>query len=184
VSSRALTPFSYLVLALVGRNGATAHELVRMQRHGEAYFAHAESQWYAEPKRLAALGLLSAEVEPGVTRERTRYRLTEAGVAALRSWLPEPPRPPHVSSEGIVKVLAADLGRDEDVAASIASLRPELERMLAQLAEGEANVGALPHRARYLRLNHRLAHAVLEAHLAWVDEVERELGGEAPGEPS
>ena len=176
MSNPPLTPFSYLVLALVGRNGATPHELVGMQRRGEVYFAHAESQWYAEPKRLAALGLLSAEREQGMTRERTRYRLTSDGREALARWLPEPPRAPHVGSEGIVKVLAADLGRDEDVVASVTSLRPELERMLAQLAEGEAHASSVPHRARYLRLNHRLARAVLEAHLAWVDDVEHELG--------
>lgn len=176
MSSDALTTFSYLVLALVGRSGATAHELVQMQRRGEAYFAYAGSQWYAEPKRLAALGLLQAEREPGRTRERTRYHLTEAGRDALVEWLPSAPRPPHVGSEAVVKVLAADLGSDADVLESIRALRPELERMLASTDEGLRHVADVPHRERYLVLNHRLARRVLEAHLCWVDEVEAELG--------
>jgi DNA-binding PadR family transcriptional regulator len=164
------------VLTLVGRDGATAHELVQMQRRGEAYFAYAGSQWYAEPKRLASLGLLRAEREPGVTRERTRYHLNETGREALRRWLPEPPRPPHVGSEAIIKVLAADLASDDDVLTSIRALRPELERMLARTEEGRRLAADLPHRERYLLLNHRLATRVLQAHLQWVDEVEAELG--------
>jgi hypothetical protein len=34
----------------------------------------------------------------------------------------------------------------------------------------------LPHRERYLRLNHRLARKLVVAHLEWLDEVELELG--------
>jgi DNA-binding PadR family transcriptional regulator len=176
LSSDTLTPFSYLVLALVGRNGATAHELVGMQRKGEAYFDYAESQWYAEPKRLAHLGLLQGEREPGVTRERTRYRLTHQGREALVRWLPEAPRAPHVSSEAIIKVLAADLGSDEDVLVALRAMRPDLERMRAAADQGLADAASIPHRERYLLLNHRLAKRVLEAHMQWVDEVEAELG--------
>jgi len=36
--------------------------------------------------------------------------------------------------------------------------------------------GTIPGRERYLRLNHRLARRIVEAHTAWLDEVERELG--------
>jgi hypothetical protein len=34
---------------------------------------------------------------------------------------------------------------------------------------------SLPHGRKYLQLNYALARAVLEAHLAWLDEVERQL---------
>lgn len=146
-----------------------------MARSGEAYWSYAESQWYAEPKRLAKLGLLNGEREPGMTRERTRYRLTEAGGDAIRAWLSDPPAPPHVASEAVIKVLAADLGDAADVLAAVRALRPDLERMLAALAVSEEAAAAIPHRTRALRLNHRLARSVLEAHLAWVGEVEREL---------
>jgi len=176
LSSRLLTPFSYLVLTLVGRGGATAYELAQMQRRGEGYFGYASSQWYAEPKRLAALGLLAAEREPGRTRERTRYHLTDGGRAALARWVPTPPRPPHVDSEAIVKVLAADLVDEQDVLASIRALRPELERMRSSIEEGIRRAADFPHRERYLLLNHRLVQRVLDAHLEWVDEVEAELG--------
>lgn len=176
MSTTNLTTFSYLVLTLVGRDGATAYELAQMQRRGEGYFGYAGSQWYAEPKRLASLGLLRAEREPGRTRERTRYHLTDAGRDVLARWAPQPPRPPHVDSEAVVKVLAADLVDDADVLASIRALRPELERMRANIEEGIRRAADFPHRERYLLLNHRLVQRVLDAHLRWADEVEAELG--------
>jgi hypothetical protein len=38
-----------------------------------------ESHYYTEPKRLAKLGYLEARKEPGKTRERTVYALTDRG---------------------------------------------------------------------------------------------------------
>ena len=79
-----LTPFSYTILVLVGRGGAGPHDLVRMARQGRIYAAAADSQFYAEPKRLERLGYLSSRKEPGRTRERTHYSLTRKGLKALR----------------------------------------------------------------------------------------------------
>ena len=50
-----LTPFSYVVLVLIGDGGAGAHDLVRMGRRGGVYSTAADSQYYAEPKRLERL---------------------------------------------------------------------------------------------------------------------------------
>ena len=50
-----------------------------MMRRGRINHAAAPSQYYAEPKRLERLGLLTSSKEPGRTRERTVYRLTDAG---------------------------------------------------------------------------------------------------------
>ena len=65
-----LTPFSYTVLTLIGRDGAGPHDLVQYGRRGRVYSGAATSQYYAEPKRLASLGYLTAEKQPGKTRER------------------------------------------------------------------------------------------------------------------
>jgi DNA-binding PadR family transcriptional regulator len=80
---RELTLFSYEVLGLVGRNGAAPHDLLRMARRRRMLDWAGESQYYVEPKRLARLGYLEARKEPGQTRERTVYTLTEAGAAEL-----------------------------------------------------------------------------------------------------
>ena len=57
-------------------------------------------------------------------------------------------------------------------------LHADLDEISAALDEGEAEAGRLPHRERYLRLNHRLGRRVLDAHREWLAEVERELGGD------
>jgi DNA-binding PadR family transcriptional regulator len=49
-----------------------------------------ESQYYTEPKRLAKLGYLTARKEPGQTRERTVYTLTDKGLQALRAYAQTP----------------------------------------------------------------------------------------------
>jgi DNA-binding PadR family transcriptional regulator len=175
LSRQELTAFSYRVLALVGRNGAGAHDLVRMARRGRIYAYGAASQYYAEPKRLERLGYLSARKEPGKTRERTHYTLTEKGLAALREWGREPTPFPRMDHQGVTRVLAADLIGVEAVRASISALRAEIADVSARLDEAEAVAETLPHRRKYLLLNVRLARRLLEAHLTWVKDVEHEL---------
>ena len=176
MSTDALTPFAYVVLVLVGSGGASAHDLVRMNREGPIYWASADSQLYAEPKRLAALGYLDAERQPGKTRERTVYTLTERGREALRSWMEEPSAFSRLQLEPAIRLLAADLVGDVEVLRSLDGLRPVLDDLGRRLDAAEARAADLPHRARVLGLNHRLARAILEAHRDWLDEVDRELG--------
>lgn len=171
-----LNPFSYVVLALVGREGAGPHDLVSMMRRGRMYWTAAESHYYAEPKRLERLGYLTSRRERGKTTERTHYELTDAGREALRAWIAKPTPLPRIQQEAAVRLLAADLADDESVLASLRAMRTELIEASAQLDEGEALAAALPHRERYLLLIHRLGRSVVNAQLTWLDEVERELG--------
>src|SRR3954454_17782648 len=108
-----LTPFSYTVLVLVGERGAGPHDLVQMMRRGSVYWSSSESQWYAEPKRLEKLGLLRSRKEPGRTRARTHYDLTDARREALRARAVTPALFPRIQNEAIVRVLAADLVGDD-----------------------------------------------------------------------
>jgi DNA-binding PadR family transcriptional regulator len=175
LSNDALTPLSYTVLVLIGRGGAGPHDLVRMARQGRVYASAAESQYYAEPKRLEKLGYLSSEKQPGRTHARTHYFLTETAYEALREWAKEPVQFPGIRTEPIVRLLAADLVGDEPVRESLAALRPDIVDLLARLDVAEAAAQTLPHREKYLLLNHRLSRRVLQAYLEWLDEIEREL---------
>jgi DNA-binding PadR family transcriptional regulator len=177
LSSADLNPFSYVILALVGRGGAGPHDLVRMMRRGRVYWAAAESHFYAEPKRLERLGYLRSQKQPGRTRERTHYELTEQGERALVEWLAQPASFPRIQHEAVVRVLAGDLVDDGTTLESLDGLRAELAEISADLDAGEAAAGALPHRARYLRLVHSLGRRLVRAHEEWLEEVERELGG-------
>jgi DNA-binding PadR family transcriptional regulator len=176
--SSELTTFSHVVLVLVGENGAGAHDLRRMaERGGRLYWAAAPSQYYAEPKRLARLGFLEAHVEPGRTNPRTRYTLTDRGRAALREWLATPAPFPRIQHEPAVRLLAADLVEPDVVRRSLGGLRAQLDEQERLLDEGEAVARSLPHRERWLTINHRLSRRLIEAHRAWLDELDAELGG-------
>ncbi len=183
MSTDALTPFSYAVLTLVGRDGAGPHDLVRMARQGRVYWSAADSQWYAEPKRLARLGFLSAEKRPGRTRERTHYTLTDAGREALTAWAAEPARFPRIQHEAVTRLLLGDMVPDSVLVAGLEGLRSDIAEITAQLDAADAAAAEVPHRRRYLRLNHALARRIVEAHSTWIDQVERELGGAAPRRP-
>jgi DNA-binding PadR family transcriptional regulator len=175
MSRSELTQFSYGVLALIGRNGAGPHDLVQYGRRGRVYDRAANSQYYAEPKRLAALGYLKAEKQPGKTRERTHYTLTDKGLQALRDWMDEPCTFTGIDSEAILKMLAADLVGEDRVRKSLLPLREEIDDLHRRLDEAERVAASYPHREKYLLLNHSLARAILRAYSRWLDDVEREL---------
>jgi DNA-binding PadR family transcriptional regulator len=149
-----------------------------MARHGRVYWDAAESQWYAEPKRLGALGYLAARKEPGMTRPRTHYTLTAKGRQALAAWMDEPARFPRIQNEAICRLLAADLVGEQAVLDSLSALRDEIADIFSRLDAAEAIAATIPSRERYLLLNHRLARRIVQAHADWLDEVERELGSQ------
>jgi DNA-binding PadR family transcriptional regulator len=184
LSNKTLTPFSYAVLTLVGQGGAGPHDLVRMARSGRVYWDAAASQWYAEPKRLEALGYLSARKEPGRTRPRTHYTLTDRGRQALSEWMKEPARFPRIQHEAVVRLLAADLVGEQPVLDSLRALRDEIADIFTRLDAAEAIASTIPSREDYLILNHRLARRIVQAHSDWLDEIERELGSRPPRRPT
>lgn len=170
-----LSLFSYEILGLVGRNGAGPHDLRAMVRRGRFLDWAGESQYYAEPKRLARLGYLAARKEPGKTRERTVYTLTDKGRQALAEWARTPVRFTPVKSELLVRILIADLVGEEATRDSIVPLKEELDDLEARLAEAEASADLLPHRRKYLLLTTGYLRRLLALQRAFVDEVEREL---------
>jgi PadR family transcriptional regulator AphA len=177
MSSDRLSPFSFTILVLVGRGGAGPHDLRRMAEAGRVYWDAAPSQWYAEPKRLAALGYLEARTEPGRTRPRTHYTLTEAGRRALADWVRTPAALPRTQHEPIVRLLAADLVEPPAVLEGLQPLRAELEEARRNVEERRAAAGSLtPDTARVLEVNRRYALRLIDLQLEWLDEAERVLG--------
>jgi DNA-binding PadR family transcriptional regulator len=176
-------------MALIGEGGAGAHDLVDMiRRGGRMYWSSAASQVYAEPKRMERLGYLKSEKQPGRTKPRTVYRLTPKGRRALKKWLAEPSPFPRIQHEASVRLLAGDMIPDEKIVASLRGLRGEVDELSRLVDEMDAGAARVPHRERYLRLQHSLARRLLAAHRDWIDEVERELGFRSrttsPGSPS
>src|SRR5438270_5035626 len=147
-----LSLFSYEILGLVGRGGAGPHDLLRMAQRGRILAWAGESQYYVEPKRLARLGYLDARKEPGKTRERTVYALTDKGLAALRSWAETPVRFAPVKSELLLRLLIADLVGEAATRRGIGPLREEIADLFDRLEQSEASAERLPHRRKFLLL--------------------------------
>jgi PadR family transcriptional regulator, regulatory protein AphA len=176
--STELTDLSYVVMNLIGRNGAGPHDLVQMARRGQRlYWAGAESKIYEQPKRLEKLGYLTSEKTPGKTRARTHYRLTDQGIRALQEWLALPSRFPRIQNEAAIRVQASDLAEDPSIILhSLKPLREDIAELTAILDEAEEREPQFPHRQRQLKLLHSLGRRILQAHLDWIEEVEQELG--------
>ncbi|HEX2503372.1 MAG TPA: hypothetical protein VHK00_05475 [Miltoncostaeaceae bacterium] len=178
MSSDELSMFSYEILGLVGRGGAGAHDLLRMARRGRILDWAGESQYYVEPKRLARLGYLDARREPGKTRERTVYTVTEKGLEALRAYAATPARVTPVKSDALLRLLIADLVGEAPTRASLDALREDVADLLARIEENEESARALPHRAKYLLMVNDFLRGLLDLHLQLVDRADAEL---APG---
>ena len=174
-----LTLFSYEILGLVGRTGAAPHDLLRMARRGRMLDWAGESQYYVEPKRLARLGYLEARKEPGRTRERTVYTLTDQGLDALTEWARTPVHFNALKSEALLRLLVTDLVGEPATRESMATLREDIADLLVRLDETEAAADDLPHRRKYLLLVTGFMRRLFQLHLDLVDEVERELDGPA-----
>jgi DNA-binding PadR family transcriptional regulator len=170
-----LSLFSYEILGLVGQGGAGAHDLLRMARHGRMLDWAGESQYYVEPKRLARLGYLDARKEPGKTRERTVYTLTDQGRRALADYARTAVTFTPLKSEPLLRLLLCDLVGEDVTRESLATLREDLVDLYARLDESDRRASELPHREKYLRLANDFLRRYLDLHTELIDDVEREL---------
>jgi DNA-binding PadR family transcriptional regulator len=173
-----LTLFSYEILGLVGRAGAGAHDLLRMAKRGRILDWAGESQYYVEPKRLARLGYLEARKEPGRTRERTVYSLTDKGLEALADYARTPARFTPVKSDPLLRLLIADLVGEGPTRESLIALREDLADLRERVRESEQAADEFPHRRKYLLLVAAHLNRLLDLHEQLVVDAERELAPE------
>jgi PadR family transcriptional regulator, regulatory protein AphA len=164
-----LSLFSYEVLGLVGDAGAGPHDLLQMARRGRILDWAGESQYYVEPKRLAKLGYLAPRPEPGRTRPRTVYSLTDQGRDALREWAATPVTVTPLKSEPLLRLLIADLVGEEVTREALATLREDLADLNQRLDASEAAAETLPHRAPYLLAANRFLRGFVALHEELID---------------
>ena len=173
-----LTLFSYEILGLVGGGGAAAHDLLRMARRGRILAWAGESQYYVEPKRLAALGYLSARKEPGRTRERTVYSLTDKGLRALQEHARTPATIVPFKSDALLRLLICDLVGEPVTRASIEALRNEIADLRRRIDDTDASARELPHRSTYLMMTNDFLRGLIDLHAELIERVERELAAD------
>ena len=171
---RTLTTTSYALLGLLAIKPWSTYELTKqMARSVGHMWPRAESNLYAESKRLVEDGLAVAEKRPVGRRRRTEYRITDAGRERLVEWLSTPSRPTRLESEGLVKVLFGNYGSKDAMLRHLADLRAEadeLRRWWIQLAgEYLDGHGLFPERLNVNVLFVSLLFEMSKLRVAWAD---------------
>jgi DNA-binding PadR family transcriptional regulator len=114
------------VLSVLAIREHSTYELTKQMRLSLHYlWPRAESNVYAEAKRLVAAGLADAREEWNGGRRRTIYSVTESGRAALAAWLASPSSRQRYESEALLKVFFAENGTLNDLLAAIRAIREE-----------------------------------------------------------
>jgi DNA-binding PadR family transcriptional regulator len=170
-----LTTTSHAVLGLLALKPWTTYELAKqVQRSLGWFWPRAERKLYDEPKHLVAAGLATATTQHTGQRPRTVYAITAAGRRALRRWLGQPPAPPTLEFEAMVKVFFADAGTLEqlrgtldDVETTARERRAELRGKIDAAAVGPYEFSRrLPTNALALRF-HLDHEALIASWAAW-----------------
>ena len=135
MSSRRLTTSSYAILGLLAIQPWATYDLAKLMRRSLHYFwPRAESNLYAEPKRLVEAGLAEAAEEWTGERKRTVYSITDRGREALREWLATETAPQRLESEPHMRVLYANYGTPDDLLATIDRIERDAEETIHHYA--------------------------------------------------
>jgi DNA-binding PadR family transcriptional regulator len=177
--ARELTTTSYGVLAILALRDHSTYELTKQMRFSLRYlWPRAESNMYAEPKRLVTAGLVASRREWSGERRRTVYSITAAGRAALAGWLASPSSRTRYESEAALKVLFCENGELDDLRQTLHAIREEALDAVAHW-QGvadlyEAGEGQYPGRFGQSALVARLLgeqEAVTARWAAWAERV-------------
>jgi DNA-binding PadR family transcriptional regulator len=146
-----LTPVSYVVLGLVAEGATTSYDMKQTAARSVGYFWNfPHSQLYAEPARLADLGLLSEKRETGGRRRRV-YTVTPAGREALDDWLREPTsEQPQIRDTGLLKLFFGE-GLSPDELTALAEAQEEAHRVRLAVYQEKAHGIDHPQHAETLR---------------------------------
>jgi DNA-binding PadR family transcriptional regulator len=181
-TKRQLTTTSYAILGLLAIRPWSTYELAKqMRRNLHFFWPRAESNLYAEPKRLVAGGWAQADSRPVGQRRRTEYSITAAGRRELERWLSLPAAPSRLEAESMVKFAFAANSSKEHVLENLRRYRDQAEARKDQLRSifGDylREVDPFPDRVHINVLAYRLLweHAQTEAGwAAWaLDQVKR-----------
>jgi DNA-binding PadR family transcriptional regulator len=171
---RQLTTTSYAILGLLAIRPWSTYELTKqMRRSIHHIWPRAESNVYAEPKRLVEAGLATTEVQRVGKRTRTLYAITGKGQRALRRWLGTESGPSRFESELLVKVLFGNEGKKEEL---LANLRRFAEEAAAVkefwndiAAEYVSGTHAFPERVHVNALIFRLVDEQARTNARWAE---------------
>jgi DNA-binding PadR family transcriptional regulator len=164
-----LTTTSFVVLGMIAQRGrCTPYQLKRAVAETVGLFwRFPHAQLYAEPDRLADLGLLARSVEDGGRRRKT-YSLTGPGHDALREWLAAPTQA-HFQLRDVaeLKLFFHEIGEPDHVAV-LAAEQIAQHRARIDLYDELVRRSAQP--SPTLELGLELEHAALRFWSALADD--------------
>jgi DNA-binding PadR family transcriptional regulator len=150
-------------------------KLIEQRGKDRVVNVRARASLYQAIERLMRLGLVEVqETVRGETRpDRTVYAITDAGREAAADWLREMlstttgEYPEFIAAVSMIMMLPPDDAR--------AQLELRAERLEAELAETEAEMGSVPDLPRLFLLEEEYRRAVLQTELAWIRGVIADL---------
>jgi PadR family transcriptional regulator, regulatory protein AphA len=180
VSRSRLSTAGFAILGLLALRPFSAYELTQQIHRGPRYMQPAsERNLYAEPKRLAAAGLVRMRREQVGRRSRTVYEITPAGREALRRQLATPPAPPQLEFEALQRLVFADQGSKQDLLAALDATSRQVEELLddgMEQARGyQDDGGPFPQRLHLVMLFARFYVDFLLLVRDWVELATREV---------
>jgi PadR family transcriptional regulator AphA len=173
-----LSPTAYVILGMLRHGPRSGYEIKQAVDHSTRFFwAVSYGQIYPELRRLAKDGLVKGQSQPTGDRQRTVYRLTDAGREELRGWLDRPPERLELRDEGLLKLFFAGAAEPGKAVAIIDAKRRLVEQKLAALREIEpyAAAAASSDPFPYLVLRHGVESS--EWVIAWCERARAELAG-------
>jgi len=178
---RELTTTSYAVLSILALRDHSTYDIARQMSISMRYmWPRAESNVYAEPKRLVDAGLAEAREEWNGGRKRTIYSITDSGRATLAEWLAASSSRSRYESEALVKVFFAENGTVENMLVTIEGLAresAEVIRLYLDIARRyEADEGDYPQRFGLSSLAARLLLEQHSATLRWATWAQQVVG--------
>jgi PadR family transcriptional regulator AphA len=182
MTDRPLTVTSFAILGLLAIRPWRSYDLAtQVQRSQTHIWPRAESNLYAESKRLVASGHASAKVEKLGKRQRTVYSITPLGRRALRGWLANAGGETRFESEALLKIYFADQGSKTELLRSIkaigAAAQEQKDRLLKIASEYRAGSGPFPERLHVGIMAMDLVWSQLDATTAWAKRAEAEVNG-------
>jgi PadR family transcriptional regulator AphA len=190
-------PITYAILGLLDFGGPqSGYDLKRLFDHVlSAMWASAQSQIYKELRRMQSLTWVTMEREEQETRPaRKLYSITDAGRAALRAWLAQPPAVFQLRDELLLKLLFGSAASPTDLAQHLRTTIAAHELRLLAYRQNTLFLpprGTLPlkHERRnpyapetepdpYFQLVTRFAIAFEQTYLRWLYEALEEISGE------
>jgi PadR family transcriptional regulator AphA len=168
------------ILGLLALRPFSAYELAQQIHRGPRYLQPAsERNLYAEPKRLAAAGLVRMRREQLGRRRRTIYEITPAGRHALRRQLATPPAPPQLEFETLQRLVFADQGSKQDLLAALDTTSQQVQHLLEdglrQVRGYQTDGGPFPQRLHLILLFARFSTDFLVLLRDWVTLTRREV---------